>query len=182
MRPFAAYGSRIIYQHKLNQTQQMKTILNVLLLTAMVACSKATIDQNNYINPTGTYELESETRQEGDDTYGYTGQIQVKTLKANSIVMTFGINKGAPSYNAGSFVDTLDYRNNRSMYQRGSAIDSSCTITFDFTDKQVIVKEAAGNHSYSCGFGYGVVADGVFKKITSEEPLLQHPMTGEEIK
>lgn len=158
---------------------RLKTILNVLLLTAVVACSKATIHQTSYIDPTGTYELESETRQEGDKIYGYTGRIQVKALKTNKVVMTFGINKGAPSYNSGSFVDTLGYRNNRSIYQPDSAIDSGCTITFDFTNGQVVVKEEAGT---ACGFGYGVVADGVFTKTASGEPVLKHPTTGEEVR
>lgn len=159
----------------------MKKLFYLSVLITVVGCSGAAVNQSNYINPTGTYELESDTRQEGDDVYGYTGKIQVKKVAVNKIAMTFGINKGAPNYNSGSFVDTLAYQNNRAIYRANPEIDPSCTITFDFTDEQVTVKEEADNYTAGCGFGYGVVAGGVFSKITSDEPLLVTPMTGEEI-
>lgn len=159
----------------------MKKLLYIFLLIAIVGCSKVAVKQHNYINPTGTYELESDTRQEGDDIYGYTGQIQVKKLTANKIVMTFGINKGAPSYNSGSFVDTLDYQNNRSVYRADPAIDPSCRISFTFTEEEITVEQQADDYNVACGFGHGVVAEGVFTKTISEEPVLKHPMTGEKI-
>ncbi len=136
--------------------------------------------QDKYIDPTGTYDLESETRKNGDDIYGYFGQIQVKRLSEKQIVMTFMVNKGAPSYNSGSFVDTLDYQINKSIYV-DPELDPSCKITFDFTDKGVIVKEKTDNYNFGCGFGHAVVADGFFKKTTSDEPQLRHPLTDEKI-
>jgi len=133
-----------------------------------------------YIDPTGTYDLVSEPRKEGVDIYGYMGQIQVKLLNENKIVMTFMVNKGAPSYNSGSFIDTLDYQNNMSVYTTPD-LDPSCKITFQFNDEGVTVKEETGDLNSGCGFGHAVVADGFFKKKSSHEPDLRHPMTGEKI-
>lgn len=133
---------------------------------------------SRYIDPTGTYDLESETRKEGDDIYGQFGQIQVKRLTEERIIMTFGINKGAPSYNSGSFVDTLDYSNHQAVYVTPD-MDPSCKITFDFTENGVTVKEETDNYNFGCGFGHAVVADGFFKKTSSTEPELRHPMTDE---
>lgn len=88
--------------------------------------------EQSYIDPTGTYTLKSKTTKKGEDVYGYTGQIQVKKINARKIAMTFGINRGAPSYSSGSFVDTFAYNNNEAIYfDPGS--DSTCKITFRFT-------------------------------------------------
>ena len=136
--------------------------------------------QDKYIDPTGTYDLESETRKDGGDIYGYFGQIQVKRLTEKQIVMTFMVNKGAPSYNSGSFVDTLAYKDNNAIYT-APGFDPSCKITFDFTKNGVTVKEETDNCNFGCGFGHAVVADGFFKRTSSNEPELRHPMTDEKI-
>jgi hypothetical protein len=136
--------------------------------------------QEKYIDPTGTYNLENETRQEGEDIYGYFGQIQIKRLTKDTIIMTFLINKGAPSYNSGSFVDTLEYQLNKAIYTNPE-LDKSCKITFDFTEDGVTVKEETNDFNFGCGFGYAVVADGFFKKTFAAEPELRHPLTDERI-
>tara|TARA_R110002020_G_scaffold176067_1_gene368161 strand:- start:352 stop:777 length:426 start_codon:yes stop_codon:yes gene_type:complete len=136
--------------------------------------------QDKYIDPTGTYDLESETRKDGGDIYGYFGQIQVKRLTEKQIVMTFMVNKGAPSYNSGSFVDTLAYKDNNAIYT-APGFDPSCKISFDFTENGVTVKEETDNYNFGCGFGHAVVADGFFKRTSSNEPELRHPMTDEKI-
>ncbi|MCW9705434.1 hypothetical protein [Fodinibius salsisoli] len=159
----------------------MKKLFYLSVLIIVVGCSSAVINQPNYVDPTGTYELESDTREEGDEVYGYTGRIQVKRVTVNKILMTFGINEGAPNYNSGSFVDTLAYQNNRAVYRADPAIDPSCIITFEFTGENVTVKEEADNYTAGCGFGYGVVANGIFEKTASEEPTLRHPMTEQKI-
>lgn len=159
----------------------MHKIISLFFLASTIACSKATVHQTSYINPTGTYQFGTEAPQEGNDIHGYTGRIQVKALAADRIVMTFGIQKGAPGYNSGSFVDTLDYKNNRSVYQPDTGLDSDCTVTFDFTGKHAAVTEESDNAT-ACGFGHGVAAGGVFNKTASGKPLLTHPLTGEMIK
>ncbi len=137
--------------------------------------------QSSYIDPTGTYELDSKTEKKGDDVYGYFGKIQVKKSNHDKIIMTFMICKGAPSYNSGSFVDTLDYNKNCVIYT-AQDFDPSCQIKLDFSEKGIVVKETTNDYNSGCGFGHAVVADGFFKKTSSSEPILKDPMTDEEIK
>ena len=55
--------------------RQILTILLGLFLITNVYC------QSNYIDPTGTYELDSKTEKKGEDIFGYFGKIQVKKVK-----------------------------------------------------------------------------------------------------
>lgn len=115
------------------------------------------------INPTGTYILDSETEKRNGETYGYSGKIQVRKLNNNRIVIDFSINKGAPSYNFGEFVDTLRYLKNKAIY-RGYDYTPDCKIIFEFSEKGIKVTDENLN---ACGFGHGVYADGFFKKTSS---------------
>src|SRR4030095_3135049 len=105
---------------------------SIILVFAVFITSFAIL--NTYIDPTVTYILESKTKKRGEDIYGYTGQIQVKKIAIDTIVMTFEVNKGAPSYNSGSFVDTLIYNNNAAIYTNAE-FDTTCKITFSFNKK-----------------------------------------------
>jgi hypothetical protein len=139
------------------------------------------VQKDVYINPTGTYKMVSKVTQKGVDFYGYSGHIQVKVLSETKIVMTFDVNKGAPTYNSGTFVDTLDYIDNKSIFKT-PLIDPSCEISFTFSNKGVTVKEITKNINCGCGFGQGVVADGYYSKTSTEEPVLKDPATGEDLK
>jgi len=134
--------------------------------------------QSDYIDPTGTYKLKSKTKKRNGEIYGYFGQIQIKKLSADKIVMTFEVNKGAPSYNSGSFVDTLKYVENKVIYTNPE-FDSTCKLTFDFNKKGISVKEETEDANFGCGFGHGVFADGFYKRISSKIPILTEPLTGE---
>lgn len=94
--------------------------------------------------------------------------------------MTFGVSKGAPSYNSGSFVDTLDYQNNKAIYT-DPELDTTCKITFEFSTKGVVVKEETADFNSGCGFGHAVVADGFYQKISSKIPVLEDFLTGKKI-
>jgi hypothetical protein len=133
------------------------------------------------IDPTGTYELNKKTADKDDNSRGYSGYIQVKKITADKIVMTFEVNKGAPSYNSGSFVDTLRYSNNIALYAPSPNIDSTCLITFHFDTKGVSVKEKTADYNSGCGFGHAVVADGFYNRTSNKTPVLKEPLTGEKI-
>jgi hypothetical protein len=158
----------------------MKQRLLILTSTILLA---GFAYQKIYIDPTGTYKLESKTKKKGVDTYGYTGQIQVKKLTSERIVMTFEVNKGAPSYNSGSFVDTLTYNNNKAVYtvSGNGRYLQTCKITFDFDKKGVLVKEETKDLNSGCGFGHAVVADGFYRKMSIKAPILTEPLTGERL-
>ena len=148
--------------------------MSAVLLTVFVDKS------SGYINPTGTYTYVGKTEIVDGESYGYTGEIQVKTLAKKKIAMTFHVNKGAPSYNSGSFVDTLSYLNNKATW-RDPAEDSTCKITFYFTKTGVTVIEETADFNSGCGFGHAVVAKGFFKKTSSETPVLVDPINGDEL-
>lgn len=134
--------------------------------------------QSNYIDPTGAYEFEMVTHKDGT-VYGRMGKINVKKLGQDKIVMTLWTSLGAPDYNFGGFVDTLDYKQNQTIYK--ASFDTSCRITFNFTDKGVMVKQTSKKYFGSCDFGHLVSADGFYHKISSAEPELRDPFTGETI-
>ena len=134
----------------------------------------ALFGQKNNFSPTGTYVLQSKTYKKNGDTYGYFGAIQVKAITQHKVAMTFYICKGAPSYNSGSFVDTLDYSQRTVVYKNDHC---TSTTTFVFTTKGVDAKESEGSNCW----GGGVYANGHFRKKSSKVPALTHPLTGEKL-
>ena len=133
-----------------------------------------------YIDPTGTYKYVGKTTVKNGEAYGYTGGIQVKKLSSDRIVITFQVNKGAPSYNSGAFIDTLMYQDNKAVYTDVEE-DSTCKITFDFRKNGIYVDEKTADYNSGCGFGHAVIAKGFFKKISSKMPVLTNPFTGEKL-
>ncbi len=138
------------------------------------------VSMTPFLDPTGTYQLDSKTKKRNGEIYGYTGQIQVMKLNQEEIIMTFIVNKGAPSYNSGSFVDTIPYKNNQSIYTCPE-YDSTCKITFNFNEKGVNVWLETKKYNQGCGFGHAVDANGYYKKISTKTPILKDPLTGEKI-
>jgi hypothetical protein len=159
----------------------MRKLIVVLIVLVTLANALAAGIHTIMVDPTGTYILDSKTYMDKGETYGYMGVIQVKPLTTDRIVMTFYINKGAPSYNSGSFVDTLNYDDNKSVYKIPKE-DASCRITFTFTEAGVTVKESTADINSGCGFGHAVVANGFFKKVNPVIPLLVDPGTDNELK
>lgn len=157
----------------------MRTLQAVFILCALTTFAFKVVYKSESVS--GTYELVSKTAKKGDDVYGYAGEIQVKELPKNRIILSFFITKGAPSYNLGSFVDTLDYSNSSAVYKIEQ--DSiRCEISFLFNDKGIQVKQESNDDYYGCGFGDGVVAHGFFKRVSNEVPIIKDLATGEGIK
>jgi hypothetical protein len=130
-----------------------------------------------FINPTGTYDLKSDTKKKDGDIYGYFGTVKVKLLQNSRIAMSFYICKGAPSYNSGSFVDTLNYHDNKVI--RIAEDDPSCKLVFTFSKKEITVVQQQKDLNFGCGFGHGVFADGSYKKISSKIPLIEDQLLGQ---
>ncbi len=131
------------------------------------------------IDPTGTYELNLQAIEKDGDIYNTLGKIQVKPFTKDSIIINFYVCRGAPSYNTGSFIDTLPYLNQRVEYE--TTMDSSCTISFTFSDTNVFVKQKS-DFTLFCGFGYGVHVDDTFIKTSSKSPILRDYLTDRLIK
>ena len=126
-----------------------------------------------FINPTGTYKLEYPKNKPAGTKFSYTGEIQIKLLTDSKIAMIFWVCKGPPSYNSGSFSDTLEYQDNKAIYTDPES-DSTCRITFTVSGKRLSVAEQTDDINSGCGFGHAVVADGlIFKKISSKVPEMK---------
>jgi hypothetical protein len=148
-----------------------------LFITITTLSFSYTLAAQQLPDPTGTYVYIGKTKTKKGEVYGYTGRIQVIKIGADTIVMSFYVNKGAPSYNSGSFMDTLPYINRIAVYKASAKIDSTCTITFLFDKKGVTVREETADYNSGCGFGHAVVADGRYRKTSSKKPVLTDPLT-----
>jgi len=144
-----------------------------IVIASLLTLTLSVVSGQTLLNPTGTYVYQGKTTVKDGDTYGYFGTIQVKKITNSKIVMTFYICKGAPGYNSGSFVDTLDYKNNQAIYA-----EEGCVTIFSFSKTRIAVKDTGNG---SC-WGLGVVADGHFMKKSSKRPILIEPLTGKKIK
>lgn len=144
---------------------------------SIVSMSIQAVSQLKYIDPTGTYILDIKTEQKEGDIYGYSGEIQIEKIDLNELAITFSINKGAPSYNMGGFIDTLKYIDNKTIY-KGDNDNSNCFIELSFSENGIEVDQGEDT---DCGFGHGVHANGFFKKVSSLVPILNNPFTGKRI-
>lgn len=144
----------------------------VLLLTLWLVSIWACNNPSLYINPEGTFVTTNDTIMQGDDIIGRFGEIQIKNLSKNRLVINFTVCNGAPSYNSGSFVDTLEYKNNEIIYTN-PLNDPSCKIRFVIHENGISVEEQTEQSNFGCGFGHSVYSDGYFKKISKETPLLR---------
>jgi hypothetical protein len=151
----------------------MTSKISILFLLAILTLStKGQVNKAmTLINPTGSYKLDNKTTIKHGDTYGYFGEAKIKLLDSSKIAISFFICKGAPSYNSGSFIDTLKYLNTKATY-RTPDDDTSCKITFTFSNKGLTVEQYQADINFGCGFGHAVFADGFYKKISAKIPLI----------
>lgn len=139
---------------------------NFAVILAMLCFIRPVYSQpvtKTFYNPTGTYNLISKKKVKNGETHGYSGEVHVELLDLAHIAVSFYVNKGAPSYNSGSFLDTLDYKSRVAIYKTEK--DTSCKITFLFSKKGVSVDEVAENYNYGCSFGHAIVATGSIEKF-----------------
>jgi hypothetical protein len=143
--------------------------LFLVFLAGMYSCTST---RDKSFDPTGTYLLGDRPMDVSDSGDGYNGRIQILRLADDKVVLTVEINKGAPSYNSGSIVDTLTYTENNVTYTDPEHYPG-CKITFEFDHEGVNVRQHRVQSDYGCGFGNGVEAHGYFKKFSGKIPILQ---------
>jgi len=132
-----------------------------------------------YVNPTGKYKLNSKTIKKNGDTYGYFGDIKVIALGKDKILISFYVCEGAPSYNSGSFIDTLAYKNNVAIYKGDPNDDPSCNMRMVFSRKGVDVELKSDNPNFACGFGHGVDSQGFYNRIIGNIPKKEEILNDE---
>lgn len=147
-------------------------ILSLLICANLVFGQSKILKQKTFHNPTGTYVLDSKTEKRNGEIYGYFGTAEVILLDSTSIIMNFEVCKGAPSYNSGSFLDTLVYKDNIAVYTDLES-DSTCRVVYAFTAKGIQVEQFSDKYYSACGFGHAVDAQGYYKKKSGKIPQIK---------
>ena len=124
-------------------------------------------EKSEYIDPTGIYKYGRINKNEKKQKY--FGEIQVLALSKEKIIVSLFLCKGYPSFNNGSFIDTLEYKENKTIYFYPKT-SPTCKIYFNFTKTNLTIKQDSINDD--CGFGNGVYADCLMKKTSSLRPKI----------
>jgi hypothetical protein len=135
-----------------------------------------TNDEKIQFDPSGIYTYDSIAN--GNTVY--FGEIRIKKYLGQKYIMTFFICKGEPSYNSGSFIDTIEFASN--LFKYTTVDDTSCLTIFNVSDSGLVVNEKTDNYNFGCGFGHAVVAHGFFRKTSNYPPTLLDPLNGDTLK
>ncbi len=96
----------------------------------------------------------------------------------STILFYLDMNRGAPSYNMGAIYGRVLIKKGRGIFISSiEGYKKSCELSFQFMTGKLTVNTI--NDNDDCGFGYGVFADGKFRKITNKNPQYFLDMTGE---
>ncbi len=139
------------------------------VLALMAVQNVAYAPENYKVNPTGFYSLDSETEKRNGETYGRFGDIKVKLLSKDKVIVNFFVCRGAPSYNMGMLSDTLSLMNNHVTFQN-KEVENGCTVTFYFYKRGIFVQDVRTDNDPTCYFGHAVYADGFYKRMSSKVP------------
>lgn len=144
------------------------TLLKMFLLVLAIANLQACRDNAGAKTDTGA-PAETEAPQvevaNFSGTYGYDngenggGELRVEQ-KGSEIEFSIRIVAGPPAYNQGSLVGKAALKDNVAEVNVQDYGDCRFTITFSENEARIVSDENAR----SCGFGNGVIADGVYKK------------------
>ena len=162
-----------------------KTLIVLLLLGAVIwsiGCKtksdkEPASHKSNTLNYAGIYEYGAY----GDSTQtGASGQIIIYAESTDTILFYLDVSIGAPSYNMGSIYDKCHIASDKTTFHRKfDYCNNSCEWSLNFSDTTVTIETI--NNAYDCGFGGNVIADGVYKKVSSEQPDHFEDMYGNKI-
>lgn len=93
---------------------------------------------------------------------GETGWITSFPESDSTVLLYIELTRGAPSYNSGSIYSRINLTNTP-IILRSVDIDLKCAIELVLKKNSVILTTLNND----CGFGYGVVSDGLFKKTSA---------------
>ena len=126
--------------------------------TILITLSSFYIEKATGLNPTGTYEY--------DHGNNGNGKVKVQKLSSDKIKASIFVVGGEPSHNMGEFMKELKFKNGVAVYKSGD-----CGLKFVFSSNAVKVIQTGWN----CGFGAGIMADGYYKKTSSQVPNMDEP-------
>ena len=123
----------------------------------------------------GTYRFGSY----GDTTkFGPGGQVIIYALNDDSVLFYLDVSRGAPSYNMGSLYNSLKVNSDKCIFNKKfDYCDNNCKLSFKFKDSLLIISTINND----CGFGGNVIADGIYKKVNSDQPTFFEDAHGNKI-
>ncbi len=114
---------------------------------------------------TGTYTFGS---QDGEGSNGY---LALQALQDGTLKFELDLNMGAPRYHSGTATGIAKMEGNKAVW-RTTEFAEECVLVFTMGENTITVRQEQGT-DIDCGFGAGVMADGVFNK-TSNEPVFKY--------
>jgi hypothetical protein len=145
----------------------MKNILLILVITGF-SFNPTPDKRDKFIDPTGTYILKGETKR--GRIVSHSGEVRIKLLDEHKVGICFFISKGYPGYETGSFVDSLEYDNNRILYKPEG---SGCTVAFWVDEMSLSTEQYFTDPRSACGFPAGVMVSASFEKKSADVPVIQ---------
>jgi hypothetical protein len=100
---------------------------------------------------------------------GRVGTVVVYPETDSTLLFYIELNRGAPSYNMGSLYGRVKMKQNSGVfYTKFEFSETGCKWAFQFSKTSLAIKTVDGMDE--CGFGFGVLADGAFKKLSDVIP------------
>jgi hypothetical protein len=147
-------------------------ILILILILLVISCqtqSKRTKDNDKLktLKYAGIYQYGGYA----DTSYkGSCGRIIIYAESDDTVLFYIDLSRGAPSYNMGSLYGKLCVSNEKITFvnREFEYENVSCKWLLTFADSTLTIKTI--DNCYNCGFGGGVIADNIYKKISSIQP------------
>jgi hypothetical protein len=148
----------------------MKGLFIIYTLIACKAFSQG-VPAPLHIDPTGTYTLKGRIKK--NHITGNSGEIRIQLQDSNRLAICFYMNNGYPDNQSVTFIDTLpyDFADNQVRYTPRKSPD--CTLLLNFTGTNVTILPLYNNPPCLCAFNQGVMISTVFKKSSSDKPVIQ---------
>lgn len=121
--------------------------------------TNTTIENKAPLNITGTYVWLDQQESGGG------GYLAVQQQGKDSLKFELDINNGPPNYPSGSATGVIAIQNNVAIFATNE-FGGDCKITFTFQENQLMIEQLGGD--VYCGFGNGVIANGIYKKDKAE--------------
>lgn len=110
-------------------------------------------------------------------TYDYTiekityGELKISQLSSEKFKFAMDLTTGPPAHNQGSLEDIGTFKGQNEGIFSMNKYDGECAFSFIFYKDSVTVETTKGG-AMVCGFGNRVMADGVFRRKSFDDPFL----------
>jgi hypothetical protein len=130
--------------------------------------------------------LSKTARYAGEYSYGKDiekGRIGWATIYPESdstLLFYLQLNRGAPYYNMGQLYGRIKIDNAKGVfYSNRDSVNTGCKFSIEFKHDSLLIKTI--DNEGDCGFGFGVYADGKFKRRSKAIPLFFTDLEGKKV-